>query len=429
MSLPKVLLVDDEKNILSAFQRVLRKQGFELTVSSSPYEALEILSRDSYAVVVSDQRMPDMEGSRLLEEARKISPDTVRIILTGYADIKAAVKAINEGAVYRFLTKPWDDEDLRREIRQAVSQFELVSENKRLQALTAKQNTELKELNQNLEKKVQERTQEISRLNEELKNSFLGSVNVLAELSEMHSSVIGNHSKRVGALCKEIAERMELTENDIFQLEIAAILHDIGKIGVSSDILRKPEASLKHREVEILRSHAVKGEAIIRMVPHLEEASRLIRHHHEHIDGTGHPDQLRKDDIPAGSRIISVADAYDKALNTRASFESATPEKAVCSVQKQCPKWFDQDIVVLLRQCIQKGDKSRQEGVELEIPTRELREGMVISRSLRTARGILLLPADSVVRKKHLGQIQNYQETDPIIEGIYVYRRAPDASE
>ena len=164
MSEFKILMVDDEAGVLSACQRALRNEEYELVVTTSPEEALRKVASELYAVVMSDQRMPVMEGAQLLEKVREISNDTVRIMLTGYADIQAAMDAINRGEVYRFLTKPWNDDELRLTLRQAVAQFKLVTENKRLQVLTQEQNAQLTDLNQNLEQKVVERTEEISRL-------------------------------------------------------------------------------------------------------------------------------------------------------------------------------------------------------------------------------------------------------------------------
>lgn len=128
----KILVVDDERGILNAVRRVLRREQFEVMTTDDPHEALRLIGQESFAVILSDQRMPAMEGTQMLEQARGIAPDTVRIILTGYVDIEAAIEAINRGAVFRFITKPWDDDDLRSTLRQAVAQFELVEENRRL---------------------------------------------------------------------------------------------------------------------------------------------------------------------------------------------------------------------------------------------------------------------------------------------------------
>lgn len=156
MRVPKILVVDDELGVLNALKRLLRKESFAITATDSPQEALSCLTSDAYAVLLSDQRMPAMEGLRLLEKAREISPDTVRIMLTGYLDTRTAIEAINRGRVSRFITKPWNDQELRMSLQQAVSQYELVMENRRLQVLTEWQNATLKEINQDLAKARQQ---------------------------------------------------------------------------------------------------------------------------------------------------------------------------------------------------------------------------------------------------------------------------------
>ena len=150
MGARKILIVDDEPNVLSALKRLLASEGLEITTTSSGQEAIDLLGRGEYAVVVTDQRMPVVSGTDLLAQAREVSPETVRILLTGYADIDAAIEAINRGRVYRFLTKPWNDQELRLVVRQAADQFELAAENKRLQKVTAQQNTQLRSLNQHV---------------------------------------------------------------------------------------------------------------------------------------------------------------------------------------------------------------------------------------------------------------------------------------
>ncbi|MBI4023926.1 MAG: HD domain-containing protein [Verrucomicrobia bacterium] len=429
MSLPKVLLVDDEAGVLSAFQRLLRGEPYELVVTTSPEDAFQKIAQEMYAVVISDHRLPGIEGAYLLERMREVSPETVRIILTGYADTCAAIEAINRGAVYRLLTKPWHDDELRLTVRQAVLRFELIQENKRLHALTQKQNADLKDLNQSLEAKIEERTREISLLHEQLEKSFLETVQVLVSLAEMHSTVVGNHSKRVATLAREIGERLGMRGKDLFELEIAATLHDVGKVAVPPGILEKADTSLTPADKQVLRRHVAKGEAIVKMVTSLDSVSLLIRHHHECFDGKGFPDGLEGKDIPLGSRIIAVADAFDKALNGRATFDSSTPQKALIFVQNHAPADFDPDIVGVLANRLSEESRAGQEQ-EVEIRLKDLRVGMVLSRDLRTVGGVLLLSRGNEILENYLVHILNFQETDPVVDSIYVHRQktAPTAS-
>jgi response regulator RpfG family c-di-GMP phosphodiesterase len=424
---PKVLLVDDEVNILTSCQRTLRKEDYEVVISPSPDEALQLITYNKFAVVVSDQQMPQMTGTFFLEKVKQASPDTIRIILTGHADIEAALDAINRGSVYRFLTKPWNDDEFRLTIRQAVSQYHLMAENVRLNNVTKKQNQELRDLTQHLEQRVYERTQEISGLMQQLEQSLLGTVQILAGLAEIHSLVIGSHSKRVAALAREIGIRMGMSGPELLELEIAAKLHDIGKILVPPDILEKSEADLTQEEKEILLAHAVKGAAMVRMVPNMGKTPLLIRHHHERVDGTGYPDGLKGKEIPLGSRIIKAVSAFDRALNIRSIFQSTTSNMALLMIQSKTPDDLDSKIVQVLTNCIEERRSDR--GEEAEVCIKDLMVGMAISRDVRTAQGILLLQKNTLLEEQHLEKLYAFQETNPFADIIYVYRTTEELAQ
>ncbi|MBC7183788.1 MAG: response regulator, partial [Marinobacter sp.] len=156
-----LLLVDDEDNILRSLKRVLRREPYEILTASSGEEALEKMAAQNFDLVISDARMPGMDGPTLLSQIKRKYPRCIRILLTGYADMGSTIKAINEGQIYRYISKPWDDEELKLVIRQALA-FQY-SERRRLalEKLTRKQNKELQALNESLEQKVEARTEEL----------------------------------------------------------------------------------------------------------------------------------------------------------------------------------------------------------------------------------------------------------------------------
>jgi response regulator RpfG family c-di-GMP phosphodiesterase len=166
-----LLCVDDEKNILNALKRLLRKENFRLLTGNSGQEGLSILAENEVHVVLSDQRMPGMNGTEFLKEVKALYPDILRIILTGYTDVDSISEAINEGHIYKFFLKPWNDQNLKLEIRQAMEQYRLMQDNKRLHDQVFQQNEELKQINENLEAIIAERTRNLEYQNQALQFS------------------------------------------------------------------------------------------------------------------------------------------------------------------------------------------------------------------------------------------------------------------
>lgn len=187
-----ILFVDDEENVLRSLKRLFLDEPYQLFTAPSGKAGLELLGKQAFAVIVSDQRMPEMSGSDFLAKAREIQPDAVRIVLTGYADVNAAISAINEGGAYRYIAKPWNDTDLVLTIRDAVDTYVLKQENRRLTELTRAQNEEMKKWNSELEFYVQQqmldiqkKNKDLEKLNEKLSNNFKKAIEVFSNLKEM----------------------------------------------------------------------------------------------------------------------------------------------------------------------------------------------------------------------------------------------------
>ncbi|QDV51303.1 HD domain-containing phosphohydrolase [Gimesia fumaroli] len=466
---PKVIFIDDEPHILKAFVRLFRKDQIDIVTTTSPEEVCQLVQAEPFALIVSDQRMPELEGTKLLERVRDLSPATIRIILTGYADKDAAIEAINQGSVYRFLTKPWNDDELRNEVKRAIDEYMLRQENRRLQELTQSQNEELRDLNQNLELKVKERTEKVTLLNQQLKQGFIGSIRAMAQLGEMHSSDLGEHAKRVTVMTGQVAKQLGCNLDELFQINSAALLHDIGKIELPGNLLSKPYDKLIPAEQRQVQNHVLLGEQIAQMVPSLEKAAVLIRHHHERFNGSGYPDGLKGEEIPLGSRIIGVADYYDHLQNSRSSAQQKSPEAILESMGRLTGTWFDPKVVAALHQYLfpdeqqnvllkyfkdRTADNPRQESVsqtpkaetllqkqpnqqtrddhplneDLDVTVEhdrhvrpyELKLGMTLSRDLFSNNGGLLLPRGTILSPKHLENLKSLSLANPISDRIFV---------
>ena len=337
-----VLFVDDEVNILKALQRLLRMEEMNVLSASRASEAMELLEKHPCQVVVTDQRMPEMSGVDLLAKVREHHPDIVRMMLTGYTEMNVAVDAINRGEIYRLITKPWNDDELRATIRQAFDHADLKAEIKRLNQVTREQNFKLQDMNRNLEGKVRDRTKQLADKHLQLRTAYVQTIRALAEAVDAKDAYTRGHSERVGVYASKIAREMNFAKDFIERVYIAGLLHDVGKIGVRDSVITKPDR-LTSSEYEEIKMHPAIGAKILEPVDFLKEVAPCVRHHHEWYDGSdrGYPDRLRGDQIPLPSRIILVADTVE-AMTSDRPYRKALPLDAVMAeIHKYSGSQFD----------------------------------------------------------------------------------------
>ena len=425
----KVLFVDDEENILRSLKRLLMDEEIDILTANSGEQGLDVLrSTPEIGLIVSDQRMPGLPGADFLRQSREIIPDALRIMLTGYADINATIEAINKGGAYRYISKPWDDEEMIRTIRDSLRQCRLISENKRLSALVQKQNEELKEWNSNLKSRVlgqtasiRIRNDELHDLNYKLQKNYESCLTAFSGLVELHGRGMENHSRNVALLSAMAARNMNLSAEEIEVIKVAALLHDIGKIGISDNLLRGDVEKMSPNEVAEYRQHAIRGQAAIDSIEDLRPAGVLIRHHHENFDGSGFPDRLAKGDIPVGARIIALADCLDRTF-TGNRVDNAV-DISVLAAKSESGKKFDPALFPFMEQPFAEtyAKLTGKTGmVEMELHANELREGMAVAREVRSGTGILLLGVGENLDRGKITALRRYYQIDPPQKGILV---------
>jgi putative nucleotidyltransferase with HDIG domain len=314
----KILLVDDEPANLRLLNRLFQRRYQVHTAASGP-AALDLLSQHDIALLITDQRMPGMTGVELLKRAAALRPQMVRIILTGYADLGTLVEAINCGEIYRYITKPWRNDDLLLTVERALEHYE-----------TSRSQYELGLANRRLRERLHRMTSGIAR--------------AISEAIEARDEHVYGHGKRVSGYASAIAQRLDLNIQTVEVIKLAGFLHDIGKIGTPDKILLKPGA-LDDEEMRVLRLHPERGARILSNVPEMEEVVDVIKHHHEHYDGSGYPDGLKQECIPIASRIILVADAYDAMTSPRPFRDSYGHDNAIERLEAGSGIQFDPEIV------------------------------------------------------------------------------------
>lgn len=411
---PRLLLVDDEANILNALRRLLRPLGYEVRTATSGEEALALFDEARPDLVISDMRMPGMQGAQLLAEIRQRNPGVMRMLLTGYAEVASAVAAINEGGVYRYIAKPWDEAELVSTIQQALELRGLAQERQRLQTLTETQNEALRELNATLEQRVLERTaalqtahQELTLALEKLDKNYFSSVQLLTQLIELRAPKLAGHSRRVADVARKLADDMGLQPADKREVLLAGLLHDIGKIGYSDELMLKPQNRMSAEELGVARKHPITGEAALMSMPDLRGVARLIRHHHERWDGKGFPDGIAGQDIPLGARILALANDYDAALLGALTQKPMNVEEARQYVIEGSKFRYDPEVVEAFAGLV--GRAPRKEHRERRLGGQQLEVGMVLSRDLHGPDGMLLLATEYVLDEVLIKQIRDYE--------------------
>ncbi|MBW2096203.1 MAG: response regulator [Deltaproteobacteria bacterium] len=372
----KILFVDDEINILAGFKRQLRKE-FAMETALGPEEGLRVLKeRGPFAVVVSDLRMPVMDGIAFLGKVRKLYPNTVRMVLSGHADLQTAIKAVNEGNIFRFLTKPCHPETLSKVLTTGIKQFRLV----------------------NAEKELLEKT-------------LKGSIKVMTELLSLANPEAFGRSSRIKRQVTQVARFMGIT--GFWRLETAAMLSQVGFVILPQETLDKlyRGEELKGEEQQVFDMHPVITADLLRNIPRLEEVARIIEYQEKHFDGTGKPkDGVKGEEIPLGSRILKAVLDLDM-LNA-----AGTSKKEALAQMKTREGWYDPAVLRAIEMAL--GVQQSYEVISVRV--RELKGGMILGEDVTTEQGKLLIAKGQEVSQPLVERLKNVAEIARVKEPIRV---------
>ncbi|MGU3782018.1 HD domain-containing phosphohydrolase [Burkholderia metallica] len=412
---PSILLVDDEPSLLSALRRVFRPAGYEILTAESGEAALEILASREVDLIVSDMRMPGMSGAEFLARARARYPDTMRILLTGYAEIASVMQAVNEGGVYRYLNKPWDDHDLLLTIEHALEQRHLRREAARLAALTEAQNEALRRFNTELETQVRARTEELGQTvmfleaaQRDLKSSFTAMVQVCASMIELRCGSASGHAMRVGEIARRLALAAGMSELHAQDVYFAGLLHGIGKLSLPDELLHKPLARMTTEEHGLFLQHPLRAQMVLTPVAQLHKVASIVLHQYERFNGRGTPDGLVADSIPQGSRIVAVARDFEGLRNGDIGAPHSV-EQALDALRSQAGVRYDPQIVERLIELMRDPESLGIAASVAEVKSAQLHEGMQLADDLRTHRGVLLMTKGSVMSAHQIELVRRFE--------------------
>lgn len=368
----KILFVDDEENILQSIKRELRKR-FDIFTAEGGAQALEVLKNSGpFSVIVSDMRMPVMDGIQLLSKVKDLYPDTVRLMLTGNADQETAIEAVNKGQIFRFLNKPCPTSVLVTAIALAQRQYRLITAEKEL-----------------------------------LDKTLKGSITVLSELLSLANPIAFSSGLRIKNLVVDLAEHLQL--HNIWQFEIAALMSQIGCVTLPSEILSKIYAGqpLDEEEDTIYHNHPKIGSSLLEKIPRLETVAAIIAHQLEPYEAFENNAEIH-DDVRIGAQILKLAIDFDSLLH-----QGLKRSEALKKLDEE-PKKYNSEILQILSQL--KFEEEHEKVIAVDV--RGISVGMVCEQDIIASNGVLIVPKGQEMTWSLLQGVINFSHQVGIQEPI-----------
>ena len=372
----RLLFVDDDKNILHSFARNLKAE-YEVSTAESPDQALEILKAEkAFAAVVSDLKMPGMDGIAFLEQVASGHPNTIRVMLTGFADLDAAMNAVNKGQVFRFLTKPCDLETLRATVGAAVEQYRLVRSERVL-----------------------------------LEKTLKGCIEVLTETLSLVNPEAYGRATRLRRYVQAVGG--QFAAKGLWKYEMAAMLSQLGCLVVSEEAIRKVAKGkpLKGEDLQLFQMAPEIGRNLLERIPRMGEVARMVAYQMKGFDGSGIPlDAVSGEDIPLGGRLLRLVSDFDTEVS-----RGKTWGEAFLALEKQAG-WYDPELMYYLEGAL--GTDARYRTAKLRVG--KLHRGMILNQDVQAKSGILLARHKLELNEVILSRLIGFSKTVGVVEPIEV---------
>ena len=413
----EILVLDDDTVVLAALKETLERERYNVHAFSEANEALAALDAHTFATIISDQRMPEMTGLEFLDKCKQKQPNASRILITGVLTLNTVIEAVNRGEIFRFLAKPWIREELLATVDNAVQRYALVEANERLSSDTLELNDKLVKANSALEEKIRQLEQQASDLestNQALEEHFNHSLEICFRLIEAFHPILGEQTKAVVSICKEIAKSELLSERESEVLKVSSWLYNLGRIGLPRELLTKSlndPQSIDEQERILLHLYPVYGQTLAGLVGALEEVGLAIRAHRERFDGRGYPDGYSREMISVPARHLAIAVAF---------VESALPrDEALEFIIRDSGKSFHPEAVRLF---MKSSNLSTLPKTVRELTLAELEPGMVLAKGIYSPSGLLLIPEEERLTHSIIKKIKEHDFANPITQRLMVFR-------
>jgi len=430
----RLLLVDDEQGVLQALKRLFFRH-YDVVLANGGAEALSILETESFDMIISDMRMPGMSGAELLKSCFEKYPAMIRVLLTGYSDLDSAIKAVNEGNIYRYISKPWDNDQLRDMVAEALESKELKSANQRLSAHIVEQNEELARLNRELQAKYQASSDAVGEAEaklqdayQTLRHEFDAMVHILVGTMEDRLGEEKGSTERFAELVRSFAENAGLDESQVNDAYYAALLRNLGKMSLADSVLTKAIPQMSNSEKSDYARFTITGQTSLMLLEPLQNAANIIRSHMELYNGKGFPDRLAADAIPKPSRILRIVCDYVE-LQRESNFlgEPLSEKDARVYLLKLAGQRYDRELVDIFSETLENYNGGAISSME-RINIADVKEGMILAGNLVSPGGAVLLSTGTQLTERHVAKLQALMRQ---FEGheIFIHVRKPSQDE
>ena len=404
-----ILVVDDDEIILESLAEQLRCEGYIVATATTAEDALGFLRTQSFAVVISDQKLPGMLGTALLAEAKQLQPHTSRILVTGILSADTVIEAINRGEIFRFLAKPWLRAELLATVDNAVQRHDLIASNEMLQTQTS-------QLNHELRAKVEElgaKNRALDEAHGALQANFDHSLELGFRIINTFYPLLGQHTKQVVAICQRMVANGHFTEEEERVLIASAWLHDIGLIAFERGLLHKFFASperLSNDDRKLLQQHPIYGQTLATFVDQLTDVGDTIRAHHERFDGRGYPDGVAGERIPRTARFLAVAVHFAES--------GVSKDCAIEGMLRLSGTVLDPEAVRLFFRSMPLAEVPR---TVREVLVEELSPGMKLASGIYSPSGLLLIGEGQELNPTAIEKIKNHNLRTSVTQRLLVY--------
>jgi response regulator RpfG family c-di-GMP phosphodiesterase len=405
-----ILCVDDEANILRALQRLFHCKPYKVIIAQSAKQALLLLEQHSVSLIISDMRMPEMDGAHLLQQVAQSYPHIHRIILSGYADFESTVAAINLGKIHNFINKPWNNEELISVVEEGLEKIKLKQDNIHLRTIIAKQNQQLKKWNHDLEEKVNLRTKQIRNALKINEISIKSSKKMLLNFIAINPHLNGDFSRNVGDLAGRLAEALTLDKKAISDIRLAGGLIEIGMLALEPLICTTPFNALNYAQKKEFLSQGAIAEQILSPAHHMKDVSDIIANQYQPIKDLSLPESLMM-----SIKIVNVARDYWRYASGRILPESLDYIHTRIEMTKGKNILYDEDVLNII--------SSHPEfvvDVELEqgLTSRQLAPGMLLKNNLYTVNHLLILAEGHEFSQLSIDHLIEYEKNQKHVFSI-----------